>query len=113
MRRYPFFLLLLASCGSDQSLVYDLEPIQLSRAPLTPGGQATGGLLAKIATSAGIQPLLVDSAYPINSLAPSGCVGGGIPGWTYTGTMDLRDGSAAGTYHLWRQTLSVLTTFGF
>ena len=95
MRRYPFFLLLLASCGSDQSLVYDLEPIQLSRAPLTPGGQATGGLLAKIATSAGIQPLLVDSAYPINSLAPSGCVGGGTPGWTYTGNMDLRDGSAA------------------
>jgi hypothetical protein len=95
MRRYPFFLLLLASCGSDQSFVYDLDPIQLARAPITPGGAATGGLLANVTTSAGIQPLLVDSAYPINSLAPAGCAGGGTPGWTYTGNMDLRDASAA------------------
>jgi hypothetical protein len=83
-----------ASCGSDQSFVYDLEPIQLGRAPITPGGEAIGGLLANVTTSAGIQPLLVDSAYPINSLAPAGCAGSGTPGWTYTGNMDLRDGSA-------------------
>jgi hypothetical protein len=95
MRRYPFFLLLLASCGPDQSLVYDLDPIQLARAPIVPGGEATGGLLANVTTSAGIQPLLVDSAYPLASLAPAGCVGGGTPGWTYTGNIDLRDGSAA------------------
>jgi hypothetical protein len=95
MRRYPLFLLLLASCGSDQSFVYDLEPIQLARAPIIPGGTATGGLLANVATSAGIQRLLVDSAYPLDSLAPAGCAGGGTPGWTYTGNMDLRDGSAA------------------
>jgi hypothetical protein len=95
MRRYPFFLLLLASCGSDQSFVYDLDPIELARAPITPGGAATGGLLANVSTSAGIQPLLVDSAYPINSLAPAGCAGGGTPGWTYTGNVDLRDASAA------------------
>jgi hypothetical protein len=86
---------LLASCGSDQSFVYDLESIQLARAPITPGGAATGGLLANVATSAGIQPLLVDSAYPLDSLAPAGCAGGGTPGWTYTGDMVLRDGSAA------------------
>jgi hypothetical protein len=96
MPRYSLcLLLLLASCGSDQSLTYDLEPIQLARAPITPGGAALGGLLANVTTSAGIQPLLVDSAYPINSLAPAGCAGGGAPGWTYTGNVDLRDGSAA------------------
>jgi len=95
MRRCPFFMLLLASCGPDQSFVYDLEPIQLARAPITPGGQAIGGLLANVTTSAGLQRLLVDSAYPINSLAPAGCVGGGTPGWTYTGNVDLRDGSAS------------------
>ena len=39
-----------------------------------------------------MQRLLVDSAYPINSLSPGGCAGGGTPGWTYTGNMDLRDG---------------------
>jgi hypothetical protein len=86
---------LLASCGSDQSFVYDLEPIQLARAPIVPGGAATGGLLANVTTSAGIQRLLVDSAYPLDSLAPAGCAGGGTQGWTYTGDMDLRDGSAA------------------
>jgi hypothetical protein len=98
MRRhlpYLLFMLLLDSCGEDQSLTYDLESIQLARAPVTPGGAATGGLLANVSTSAGIQPLLVDSTYPLNSLAPGGCVGGGTPGWTYTGNMDLRDGSAA------------------
>ena len=95
MRRYPFFLLLLASCGSDQSFVYDLDPIQLARAPIVPGGAGTGGLLANVTTSAGIQRLLVDSAYPLDSLAPAGCAGGGTQGWTYTGDMDLRDGSAA------------------
>jgi hypothetical protein len=88
-------MLLLDSCGEDQSLTYDLESIQLARAPVTPGSAATGGLLANVSTSAGIQPLLVDSTYPLNSLAPGGCVGGGTPGWTYTGNMDLRDGSAA------------------
>jgi len=88
-------MLLLVSCGEDQSLTYDLEAIQLARAPVTPGGTATGGLLAKVSTSAGIQPLLVDSAYPLNSLAPAGCAGGGAPGWTYTGNMDLRDGESA------------------
>ncbi len=93
MRRYPLVLLLLASCGSDQSFVYDLEPIQLARAPVIPGGPNLGGLLANVATSAGIQPLLVDSAYPLDSLAPAGCAGGGTPGWTYTGNMELRDGT--------------------
>ena len=98
MRRYRPYLpsmLLLASCGGEQSLVYDLEPIQLARAPVTPGGPATGGLLANVSTAAGIQRLLVDSAYPLNSLAPAGCAGGGTPGWTYTGTMELRDGWSA------------------
>ena len=88
-------VLLLASCGGEQSLVYDLEPIQLARAPVTPGGPARGGLLANVSTGAGIQRLLVDSAYPLNSLAPAGCAGGGTPGWTYTGNMDLRDGWSA------------------
>ena len=95
MRRYPIFILLLASCGSDQWFAYDLEPIELARAPIAPGGATLGGLLANVATSAGIQPLLVDSAYPINSFAPAGCAGGGTPGWTYTGNFDLRDGSTA------------------
>ncbi len=93
MRRYPLVLLLLVSCGSDQSFIYDLEPIQLARAPVIPGGADLGGLLANVATSAGIQPLLVDSAYPLDSLAPAGCAGGGTPGWTYTGNMELRDGT--------------------
>ena len=95
MRRYPLFMLLLASCGSDQSFTHDLDPIELARAPITPGGATLGGLLANVATSAGIQPLLVDSAYPINSFAPAGCAGGGTPGWTYTGNFDLRDASTA------------------
>src|ERR1039457_3057890 len=92
MRRYPIFILLLASCGSDQWFAYDLEPIELARAPIAPGGATLGGLLANVATSAGIQPLLVDSAYPINSFAPAGCAGGGTPGWTYTGNVrELRN----------------------
>jgi hypothetical protein len=92
MRRYPLLLLLLASCGSDQSLEYDLEPIPLARAPIVPGGEPLGGLLANVTTQAGIRPLLVDSAYPINSLARSECVDGVTPGWTYTGDIALRDG---------------------
>jgi hypothetical protein len=95
MRRSLTFVLLLASCGGDQALVYDLEPIQLARSPITPGGPATGGLLANVSTAAGMQRLLVDSGYPLNSLAPAGCVGGGTPGWTYTGNMVLRDGWSA------------------
>jgi hypothetical protein len=96
-------LLLFASCGEDQSFHYDLEAIQLARAPIAPGGAATGGLLANVMTSAGIQPLLVDSAYPINSFAPAGCAGGGTPGWTYTGNLDLRDG--------WNPTAPVRASF--
>jgi hypothetical protein len=85
---------LLASCGSDQSLEYDLYPIQLARAPIQPGGEAIGGLMAKVNTPAGIQPLLVDSAFPLNSLGRQGCTGGQAPGWTYTGDIDLLDGSS-------------------
>jgi hypothetical protein len=93
----PFYaLLLLASCGSDQVLDYDLENIELARAPIEPGGAATGGLLAKVTTSAGVQPYLIDSAYPLNSLARAGCASAGTPGWTYAGTVELRDGSTAG-----------------
>ena len=93
MRSYPLFLVLLASCGEDQTLVYDLEPIQLARAPILPGGPAMGGLLANVTTTSGTQPLIVDSAFPLNSLARAGCAGGGTPGWTYTGKLELRDGS--------------------
>jgi hypothetical protein len=89
MRRYPFALLLLASCGSNASYEYDLDPILLARAPIEPGGEAIGGLLAEVATATGIEPLLVDSAYPINSLARNGCANGGENGWTYTGDVDL------------------------
>jgi hypothetical protein len=92
MRRSPLLLFLLASCGSDQSLEYDLEPILLARAPIVPGGEALGGLLANVTTQAGIEPLLIDSAYPFNSLSRSECVGGGTPGWTYTGDITLHDG---------------------
>lgn len=92
MRRHLLLLLLFASCGSNQSLEYNLDPIPLARAPTGPGGQALGGLLAKVTTASGIQPLLVDTAYPVDSLARSTCAGGGTPGWTYTGDMELRDG---------------------
>ena len=56
MRRRPFILLLLAACGSDQVLEHDLDPIQLARAPVEPGGATTGGLLAAVSTVAGIEP---------------------------------------------------------
>ncbi len=90
MRRCPVILLLLAACGSDQVLDHDLEPIQLSRAPIEPGGATTGGLLAAVSTVAGIEPLLVDTAFPINSLGRAGCAAGAVAGWTYTGDMNLR-----------------------
>jgi hypothetical protein len=93
MRRCSFLFLLLAACGSDQTLEYDLYPIQLARAPIQPGGEDVGGLMAKVNTPAGIQPLLVDSAFPLNSLGQQGCTGGQIPGWTYTGDIDLLDTS--------------------
>jgi hypothetical protein len=96
MRRYFPLFLVLASCGSDQSLDYDLDPIPLARAPISPGGPLTGGLLAQVDTAQGRQPLLVDTGFPLNSFVPDGCVGGGQPGWTYLGTMNVRDGSPAG-----------------
>jgi hypothetical protein len=92
MRRTPFLLLLALSCGSNQSLEHDLDPIPLARAPIVPGGSPIGGLLAQVTTASGTQPLLIDSAYPTDSLARSACAGGGTPGWTYTGDMELRDG---------------------
>jgi len=92
MRRRPFILLLLAACGSDQVLEHDLDPIQLARAPVEPGGATTGGLLAAVSTVAGIEPLLVDTAFPIDSLGRAGCAAGVVAGWTYTGSMDVRDG---------------------
>jgi hypothetical protein len=92
MRLLSFILLLLAACGSDSVFEYDLEPIQLRRAPVEPGGVATGGLLARVTTPAGLEPLLVDSAFPLDSVGRAGCSGGATPGWTYTGDMNLRDG---------------------
>ena len=94
-RRLPYCLLLLAACGSDQVLDHDLEPIYLARAPIEPGGAALGGLLAQVSTAAGIAPLLVDSAFPLNSLGRAGCASGAVPGWTYTGTMEVLDGKAS------------------
>jgi hypothetical protein len=90
MRRRLFILLLLAACGSDQVFEHDLEPIQLSRAPIEPGGAMMGGLLAAVSTVAGIEPLLVDTAFPIDSLGRAGCAAGAVAGWTYTGDMNLR-----------------------
>jgi hypothetical protein len=88
MRRLTFtLLLLLASCGSNASYDHDLDPIRLGRAPVEPGGEAGGGLLAQVATPTGIAPLLVDTAFPLNALARNGC--SGEPGWTYTGDMEL------------------------
>lgn len=85
-------LLLLAGCGSDQVLEHDLEPIWLARAPIEPGGARLGGLLAATTTAAGIEPLLVDTAFPLSSLARQGCTGDAMDGWTYTGDMEVRDG---------------------
>jgi hypothetical protein len=93
MRRWLVVSLLLAGCGSEQSLEYDLEPILLSRAPIVPGGPRLGGLLARVTTPAGLRPLLVDTVFPMNSLARNECPS--APGWTYTGQMDVRDGVTA------------------
>ena len=92
-------LLLFAACGSDQVLTYDLEPIEVLRAPTQPGGPALGGLWAKVTTPNGIAPLLVDSAYPLNSLAQGGCPA--TPGWTYTGDIELRAGNATAPVRAW------------
>jgi len=81
---------LFVGCGSEQSLDFDLDPIPLDRAPVEPGGPKSGGLLAQVTTPAGLRPLLVDTAFPMNSLARSECPS--TPGWTYTGQLDLRDG---------------------
>ncbi len=80
-------------------LTYDLEPIEVSRASVQPGGPALGGLLAKVTTANGIAPLLVDSAYPLNSLAQNGCPA--TPGWTYTGDIELRAGNTAAPVRAW------------
>jgi hypothetical protein len=94
MRRHLFFALLaLAGCSSDPTLEYDFEPILLARAPVLPGGAALGGLLAKVDTATGVQALVIDSAFPFDSLATTGCPNSATPGWTYTGTMNVRDGS--------------------
>jgi len=95
MRRCSLLFLLLAACGSDPVLEHDLEDIQLARAPVEPGGAATGGLLAYVSTPAGLAPLLVDTAFPMDSLARNGCASGATAGWTYTGDMNLRDGGDA------------------
>ena len=92
MRRWILFSLLLGACGSDQSLEYDLEPIALSRAPVVAGGAKLGGLLALVTTSVGLRPLLVDTAFPYNSLARGECPSSAAPGWAYGGSMDVHDG---------------------
>jgi hypothetical protein len=99
--RFSTFIavLLFASCGSDQVLTYDLEPIEVLRAPTQPGGPALGGLMAKVTTPNGIESLLVDSAYPLNSLARNGCPA--TPGWTYTGDIELRAGNATAPVRAW------------
>lgn len=90
-RRWLMLGLLLTACGSDQSLEYDLYPIGLDRAPVQPGGPRLGGLLAKVDTSSGLRPLLVDTAFPYDSIARGDCPSS-QPGWTYTGRMQLHDG---------------------
>ena len=92
MRRWILISILVGACGSKQALEYDLEPIALARAPVQPGGAKVGGLFAMVTTPAGIGPLLVDTAFPYNSLAQTGCPSSSPPGWTYSGTMDVRDG---------------------
>jgi hypothetical protein len=97
----------LAGCGSDQRLDHDLEPILLNRAPVEPGGAPIGALLAAVSTEVGIQPLLIDTAFPLNSLAKRGCVAGTTPGWTYTGDMQLRDGPAPSPLRAWFHTIGL------
>jgi len=91
MRRWLIIPLLFAACGSNQSLEHDLDPILLSRAPVQPGGAKLGGLWALVGTQSGLRPLLVDTAFPLDSLARGECPSSGPPGWTYTGTMELHD----------------------
>jgi len=91
MRRWILLSVLFASCGSEQSLEHDLDAIYLDRAPVQPGGAKQGGLLALVGTQAGLRPLLVDTAFPYSSLARGDCPS--TPGWTYTGRMDVYDGS--------------------
>ena len=55
--------------------------------------------MAKVTTANGIAPMLLDSAYPLNSLASSGCPA--TPGWTYTGDVELRAGNAAAPVRAW------------
>jgi hypothetical protein len=95
MRRCLAILCLVAACGAEQSFEHDLEPIVLARAPVESGGPALGGLLAKETTASAIAPYLIDTAYPLNSLARSGCGAGATPGWTYSGGVELRDATAA------------------
>jgi hypothetical protein len=80
-------------------LTYDLEPIEISRAPTQPGGPTLGGLLAKVTTASGIARMLVDTAYPLNSLARGGCPA--TPGWTYTGDVELRADNATAPVRAW------------
>jgi hypothetical protein len=91
MRRWLVVSLLLAGCGSDRNLEHDLDPILLARAPVQPGGPRLGGLLALVTTPAGLGPLLIDTAFPMDTLARSQCPSAGPPGWTYTGRMDIHD----------------------
>lgn len=91
MRRWILLSVLFASCGSEQSLEHDLDAIKLDRAPVQPGGDKLGGLLALVETDAGLRPLLVDTAFPYSSLARGDCPS--TPGWTYTGRMAVHDGS--------------------
>jgi hypothetical protein len=94
MRPRLLIPLLFAACGSDQVLEHDLEPIILTQAPVEPGGPAQGALLAQVSTPAGLAPLLVDTAFTLDSLAHADCTTLPAPGWTYTGDVDVRDGSS-------------------
>ncbi|MGD0837164.1 MAG: hypothetical protein ABSB49_11035 [Polyangia bacterium] len=87
MRPRFLLLLLLAGCGSSQELEYDLEPIVLARAPVQVGGPDLGGLWATVATPSGLEPLLVDTSFPYNSLAQGSCPG--TQGWSYTGQISV------------------------
>jgi hypothetical protein len=42
-------------------------------------------LLAAVSIGAGIEPLLVDSAFTVNSLAKTGCASPAATGWTNAG----------------------------